>query len=124
MKGYDGEQARRDFYHGLMVEMLTDYNEVRHEKDSAFAGASDVARFEYKSLDQDGGAKGIAAWTETEWHENLLQCPLREVWMKYRGSVSPEFVPICFYEDGEQINLDGNPYVYIWTDSSYSEDED
>lgn len=67
MKDYEADPARRDFYSVLQPEIYRDCAEVDRESSAAFAGASNIALWEYMYLDQDGGTKAIQAWSTLQW---------------------------------------------------------
>ena len=56
---YHGDRTVYLFYNGLDAEILRVLNEVTGEQKTAFEGASNLGLWEFNSLDQDGGTKGM-----------------------------------------------------------------
>lgn len=66
MADYDGDPGRKRFYISLSRELAEEFGEISHEAELTFSGCSEFGRFEFHNLGQDGGTKGLQAWSLTD----------------------------------------------------------
>ena len=102
------QDSARTFYERLREEMEHDHMKLMIETGEYMSGASEHAIFEYLFLDQDGGTKGIEAWSATQWGGVRME---KETWEKYSRLAPSGYVPLKFWsrEIRSYTKLDGTP---------------
>lgn len=92
------DEAKEEFYKNLGADLYADWEEVDKEYVAIFNMATELCRFEYSQLDNDGKTTQLENWVKRG--ANMFYEAGEEVKRKYQYLVPPDFVedPLVTFE--------------------------